>query len=229
MTDILLFISDSEGWLYVLLGAAGLIYARLAVLRFREARRALFGLERDRAAARLRQALGMLAITLAGALVTFVLTTFVVPSLPGSLRGTPAPTISLLTTPGPETPTIPADFVSATALPLDELDPGGCLNPQATILFPVSGASLSGAIEIIGTADIPNFGFYKIEYRSRGGEDDWQAILAGGQTRLDESLGVWDTSLVGAAGEYLLRLVVADTAGNAPQPCVVPVRITPSS
>ncbi len=79
MTDILLFIADSETWIYVLLGVAGLVYARLAVLRYLEARRAMFGLERDRALARLRQALGMLSVALAGALMTFVLATFVVP------------------------------------------------------------------------------------------------------------------------------------------------------
>ena len=229
MTNILLFIADSETWIYVLLGVAGLVYARVAVLRFLEARRALFGLERDRATARLHQSLSMLSLALAGALVTFLLTTFVVPSLPGGLRGTPAPTISLLTTPGAATPTIAEGFVSATGLPQGDFDPSGCLNPLATITNPASGASLSGVIEILGTANIPNFGFFKIEYRHRGGDDSWQAILAGDVPVTGGSLGEWDTSLVAAAGEYLVRLVVADTAGNAPLPCVVPVRITPSS
>ncbi len=228
MTQILLFIADSEIWIYVLLGVAAAVYARVAGLRALEARHALFGLERDRATARLRQALGMLALALSGALVTFVLSTFVVPSLPGGVRGTPAPTISLLTTPGAATPTIAEGFVSATGLPQGDFDPSGCLNPLATITNPASGASLSGVIEIIGTANIPNFGFYKIEYRNRGGDDTWQAILAGDATVTGGSLGIWDTSLVSAAGDYLLRLVVADTAGNAPLPCVVPVRITPA-
>ena len=62
MTNILLFIADSETWIYVLLGVAGLVYARVAVLRFMEARRALFGLERDRATARLHQSLSMLSL-----------------------------------------------------------------------------------------------------------------------------------------------------------------------
>jgi hypothetical protein len=41
-------------------------------------------------------------------------------------------------------------------------------------------------------------------------------------------LGTWDTRLV-VPGEYALRLVVTDTVGNAPQPCVILVRVLPST
>jgi hypothetical protein len=226
MTDILLFLAENELWVYGLLAAAGLLYARRAVLRYLDVRRAIFGLERERALARMRRSLALLGLTIAAGVGTVIITSFIVPTLPAGLLGTPAPTISLLVTPGAEAPTLEPGYVSATALPEGPLDTSGCLNLEATILEPVAGASIGGMVEIRGTANITNFGFYKIEYRPSGGEAAWQPILAGDEPVIEGKLGEWDTQLVVGSGDYLLRLVVADTAGNAPWPCVVPVRIT---
>ncbi|MEX2030206.1 MAG: hypothetical protein WD906_04460 [Anaerolineales bacterium] len=43
---------------------------------------------------------------------------------------------------------------------------------------------------------------------------------------VEGNLGSWDTRGV-AAGDYALRLVVTDAAGNAAPPCVIRVRILP--
>ncbi len=43
---------------------------------------------------------------------------------------------------------------------------------------------------------------------------------------MDSDLGFWDTTLVNP-GDYGFRLVVTDTAGNAPLPCVRRVRVLP--
>jgi hypothetical protein len=227
MVDVLLFIAENETWFYLLFGLAGALYARRGILRYLEARRAMFGLERDRALARMRQAGGVFSLALAASVATFVLSTFVIPSLPAGVSASPLPTVSLLSSPAAPTPTIGEGLLSATPLPEGELDSRGCANPEATFTQPVEGASMSGIVEIRGTANITNFGFYKVEYRGRREEGPWQAVLAGDQPVIDDLLGEWDTALVGSSGDFLLRLVVADTAGNAPLPCVIPIQIVP--
>ncbi len=42
---------------------------------------------------------------------------------------------------------------------------------------------------------------------------------------MDDTLGAWDTRLI-EPGAYLFRLVVTDTSGNAPYPCVIEVEVT---
>ena len=81
-----------------------------------------------------------------------------------------------------------------------------------------------GVVEITGTANIENFAFYKIEYLSTEPGSIWRAISAGTEPVLDDVLGTWDTSLV-PTGDYRFRLVVTDTAGNAPLPCAVQIRV----
>jgi hypothetical protein len=81
-------------------------------------------------------------------------------------------------------------------------------------------------VEIVGTADIASFAFYKIEVRSADPDSTWKAITAGTETRENDVLGLWDVSLV-EAGRYFLQLVVTDTAGNAPMPCAIQVDVLP--
>jgi hypothetical protein len=86
-------------------------------------------------------------------------------------------------------------------------------------------------VSVQGTADIPNFAFYKYEYIELAAGLPapgavWRAISAGTEPKTDEELGAWDTTLV-IPGDYAFRLVVTDTAGNAPLPCVQRVRVLP--
>ena len=119
-------------------------------------------------------------------------------------------------------------MTTSTPLPAVVVDSAGCANLLATILTPATGESLTGVVEITGTADIANFAFYKYEYISLTAGAVWRAIQAGTQPRQDGVLGTWDTRLV-IPGDYALRLVVTDTVGNAPQPCVILVRVLPSA
>jgi hypothetical protein len=88
---------------------------------------------------------------------------------------------------------------------------------------PQPGAEVTDIIEIKGTANIENFGFYKYEI-ARPGETIWLTIQAGRQPVQDGDLGQWDTRTL-ATGEYQLRLVVTDNVGNSLPACVVQVRV----
>lgn len=225
MEESLALIDRYQTWLYLLLGLAAFFYARQLWNAYQDLKIALFGLEREQAVGRLRRAATLLSLVVLTASTVFILTTYVTPSLPASVP-TPLPTISLLTTPAELT--APASTPAAsTQLPASALDSSGCLNPQATISEPQPNATLSGVVVVRGTAAIANFGFFKLEYRDLNEQGAWRAILAHEATVTDGDLGPWDTSLV-LPGDYALRLVVVDTAGNAPMPCVIPVRIVPA-
>ena len=76
----------------------------------------------------------------------------------------------------------------------------------------------------LGTVDIPDFGFYKLEMK-RPEETTWLTILAGNQIRQGETLGIWNTSLL-PPGYHQLGLVVTDNQGKILAPCITQVRVT---
>ncbi len=225
MEEILIFLEENQSWIYGGLFLLGLVYLRTSVRWLGEYRAALFGLERERAMARLTRSGAMLVLVLSGIVMLFVLTTFVSPALPTSSRPTPVPTASLLTTPSEATPV--GESTLATPMPLSEGGLDGCLNPLATLIEPADGDTLEGVVTVRGTANIESFAFYKFEYRDRSPDAPWRAVFADIEPKVDEELGTWDTTLVNP-GEYDVRLVVTDTIGNAPQPCMISVRVLPA-
>jgi hypothetical protein len=194
--------------------------------------RTFFGLERDRAREQLIRSIILLGLIFVGLVLTFVVATFAGPALPLTSRPTVMPTVSLLHTPADQGQEI---SVQQTSTPLAaDVEPGaGCQNPNANISFPPQGFSVSEIVEVLGTANIPGFAFYKIEIRDQSPDAVWRAIGAGTDPVCpsgcpnEELLSRWDTSLL-TPGDYSLRLVVTDTAGNAPLPCVINIRVLPS-
>ena len=78
-------------------------------------------------------------------------------------------------------------------------------------------------MDLIGTAYIPNFGFYKYEI-APAGTQEWATISADRTPKKAESLGKWNT-LSRGNGDYFLRLVITDNAGNSLEPCVIAIRV----
>jgi hypothetical protein len=227
MVEALVLIETYQTWIYLVLGCAGLVYLALTLKWINVYRNALFGLERERAASALSRYGAMTALVVAALVGTFVTATFLGPAVPLSARPTPVPTVSLLTTPQNGVPAAQGTFVPATELALGTPEGVGCTNPLATLSEPAPDATLTGTVDIKGTANIANFAFYKFEFRSANSTDPWQAVSAGTDPVVDDLLGKWDTSLVNS-GDYDFRLVVTDTSGNAPLPCVIRVHIAPS-
>ncbi len=224
MDEALLLIQAYQTWIYLVLALALLLYARSAAGWWIAEHKAEFGLERERARRGWTRSAGMaIAVTGVGVL-TFLVTTLLSPAVPAALRPTPLPTVSLLATPSTLIPESTGPM--ATALPEAALDSSGCLNPAATLTFPEEGTELSGTVTIQGSAAIANFAFYKYEYIALAPGAVWRAISAGTDPKTESDLGFWDTTLVNP-GDYGFRLVVTDTAGNAPLPCVRRVRVLP--
>ena len=229
MEEALRFFRAYEVWVYLLLALGGLIYVRKFILAWGELRGAGFGLERESAQSRLNQSAAVLVLLLTMAISEFVLVSFIAPTVPGAIPIL-TPTLDLLATPtttlAPVTPqpgeTALPDTTPIT--PTQVVAGAGCVPGQIFIAYPLEGDEISGAVEISGTVDIPNFGFYKLEMK-RPEETNWLTILAGNQIRRQEILGIWNTSLL-PPGYHQLGLVVTDNQGKSNPPCVTQVRVT---
>ncbi len=153
----------------------------------------------------------------------FFIATFVAPSVPASDILT-TPTLDLLAAP-PGTLS-PADATQAALSPGTQSAPSGmngCVPDQIMITSPQPGDVVNGSIQIIGTANVPNFGFYKYEIAPIGTQS-WATISAGREAKQDEELGAWNTASL-TNGEYFLRLVITDNEGASLEPCVIAVRV----
>jgi hypothetical protein len=223
MEDALRFVRDNEIFIYLILGIVAAWYLRKFLLAWRDLREAAFGLERETAQARLNWAASMLVFILILGAVEFALVSYVVPTVPGAAPIF-TPTIDLLATPtvtlSPDSTPGAATLTPGPTLPAGE---GGCLPGQNDITFPEDGTTVRGVIEIIGTANIPNFGFYKYETTPIN-DLSWLTIQAGDSIVENDVLGPWDTSRLNP-GDYYLRLVVTDNTGESAPPCTIQVRV----
>jgi hypothetical protein len=234
MTVLVKLIADYAAWLYMFLGMVAFLFVRAYLVARRERDNAIFTLEREAATGRMVQAtLGFFVtlIVIGGVLYTSRILVGEVP-LP---QVTPTPTVLIVLPPTPTPPPLlptPTPTATprprATAPPPNTLTPppttptpvlASCPNPGVRISQPGTGVAVSGVIQLVGSANIPNFGYYKFEFRGNG-FGDWTFIQRFDQAINGGILGAWDTHSV-PTGEYEFRLVVVDATGNYPPPCVL--------
>ena len=215
-----------EPLIYISLAILGLFVFRRMWVMWREWRNSVYTLEREFALGRLGRATTLGFLVLALFFVEFYIATFVAPALPASDLLT-TPTLDLLASPQATLP-----FTDSTQVALTPPTPGsqpvqngmsGCVADKIMITSPKSGDEVSAVVDLVGTANIPNFGFYKYEYAPIGTQN-WATISADRTPKKDESLGKWNTLALGN-GDYFLRLVITDNVGNAMEPCVIAIRV----
>jgi hypothetical protein len=229
MAEVLRFFRSYEIWIYLILGVLALWQIRKFLIAWEEVRGAAFGLEREAAQNRLNQAAVMLLLLLLMSVSEFTLVYIVAPTVPGAIP-IPSPTLNLLATATAvlplETPN-PYAVETPTALPADgQLVGQGCTPGSVAISAPKDGETVSGVVKVEGTADIPDFGFYKYEI-ARPGDSIWLSLNAGDSPVRDGVLGEWITDML-PEGDYMLRLVVTDNKGQTLPACVIQVRVVPA-
>lgn len=227
MAPIYKFLGTYEVLIYIGLALGGLFAFRWLWRSWNEWRRAMYSLEREFALHRMTRSFAFLVIILllfCGELFT---ASFVIPSLPASYF-IPTATLDLLATPtGTISPEL-ATQIALTPRPAPTLsNASGCVETQLIIASPKPGTEVKGTIDIQGTVNIPNFGFYKYEVAPLN-SDTWATISAGREIKINGTLGSWDTSAL-TPGDYQLRLVVTDNQGQSLPPCIIPVRVVPNS
>lgn len=230
MEEALRFLRAYELWVYLFLGLGAIFYIRNFILAWGELRGAAFGLERESAQARLNQAASVLVLLLVVAVTVFILVSFIAPTVPGAIPLL-TPTLDLLATATTTLPSATQGTGEPILTPTMTLLPGGtppadngCVPGEIMLSFPQDGGEVKDIVEVVGTANTANFGFYKLEMK-RIEEANWLTILAGNEPKTDEILGAWNTGLL-APGNHQLSLVVVDNQGGSSTPCIIQVRVT---
>jgi hypothetical protein len=220
MEAILRFFIRFAPLIYLLL-VMGLLFGLRRLTQARaELHEAVYGLERELAHGHTAQAITALTLVGIVAMGELVLVAFLAPNLPAlSLLSTPTMNLLAVPTTTLALPGLGASTPDATAAAATT----GCTPGQIAITSPNAGDEVRGLVILQGTADIPNFGFYKYEFSPRGA-NTWSTIQASRDPMRDGELGRWDISSI-TPGDYELRLVVTDNQGNMLPACVVPIRV----
>lgn len=212
-------LANYEPLIYIVLAIGALFAFRRMWRSWREWRDSVYGLEREFALRRLVQASGLALLILGLVFAEFFIATFIAPSLPASDIMATA-TLNLLVTPAG---TVSPDSTVVSATEDAPSGMSGCVPDQNMITSPGPGDQVSGTVNITGTADVPNFGFYKYEVASMGSQN-WATIAANREPVRNAALGEWNTASL-TNGDYFLRLVITDSVGVSLEPCVIAVRV----
>ena len=221
MIEILRYLKNLEYLIYIVLGAFAVWQLRKFYLAWEELRAAAFGLEKESAQARINRSAALLVMVLFLVTAEFGLVSFIIPAIP-DVEPLPTATIDLFATP---TTTIAADNGTTSPDLLETLPPEadilqiGCIPDQVMITYPENESTVKDIVEVEGTVNVTDFGFYKFEI-SKGDTNNWLTIQAGDSPKEDEMLGFWDTTQL-ETGNYYLRLVVIDNQGIQLDPCTV--------
>jgi hypothetical protein len=234
MAVLVKLISNNAVWFYGVIAVAALVLLRFAIVARRERQQAAFSLEREAALNRTHNLLrlALLLLLLMGAI--WAIGRYLAPAVePIIAQADPTPTpVFLIDTPTPtllpatETPTITPTFTPrprATPRPIPTTPPAtpalpavvrpSCPDPRAVILEPGVGQRLMGPVQMIGTAQVDNFQYYKIEFKPASAPGDFNFYLRRESPVPNGPLGAWDPAGL-PPGEYLLRLVTVDMTGN---------------
>jgi len=227
MEAIYRFLSTYEVLIYIVLAIGGLFAFRWLWRSWNEWRQAVYSLEREFALRRMGRAIASVSLVLILFCGELISASIIVPSLPATFFIS-TPTLDLLATP---TGTISAELATQIALtprPVSTTEGAeGCQPDKLDLTSPQNGTEIHGTVDIQGTVNVPNLGFYKYEVAPLN-SDTWSTISAGRDAKVNGSLGSWDTTAL-PPGDYRLRLVATDNQGQALSPCIITVRITPQS
>jgi hypothetical protein len=226
MADIYKFLISYEALIYIVFAIGGLFSFRWLWRSWQEWRVAVYKLEKEFSARRLGQSAAISTLILTVFCFEFFMTSFIIPGLPAEVFLS-TPTLDFISTPtGTLSAEMMTQFAAQPAQQTTVPNTEGCVPGQVQLTSPRPGEEVKGVIDLIGTVNISNFGFYKYEVALQG-SDTWATISADRNIKVDASLGRWDTTAL-SPGDYQIRIVVTDNQGLALPACVVPVRVVPN-
>ena len=227
MEELLRFIATYEIGVYVIFGLVILFNLKGIIEGLVGLQKASFRLEKEVAQKKLRSSITIIALFLLFAVSIFMLVSIAALRFPGISR-IATPTVDMISTRAAEDEnmttaqgTLDVERQTQTAIALT-----GCIPGQLEWIEPQPGDEVSGSVELKGTINVPNLGFYKYEYRYLA-DDIWTPISAGNKPIVEELFGGrWNTEQL-RPGNYALRLVVSDNQNNLLKPCEIEVKILP--
>ncbi len=227
MKELLRFLATYAAGIYLILGVVVIISLQRFITAWLRNRKARFGMEREIFQNQIRSSLSVLGLAIIFIITQYLLVSVLLVKFPNiMLLSTPTMVIDstnvALTQKAGAISTPQGSELTQTAIAVT-----GCIPGQLEWTFPKAGDTVGGSVELKGTVNIPNQGFYKYEYQ-RQGQEEWIPIAAGNKPSLvDEVLGgVWNTAQL-TPGGYFLQLVVSDNANNLLKPCMIEVKVNP--
>ena len=224
MNSLLRFLSKYEILFYVISGLIILISARRTFVAWREWSGSIFGLEKEHSQRKYNQGLTVVVFSVLLMAGLFIVNTFITPTVPG-IQQLPTPTIDMTQQPPTVTPAPTVEITAQGFIPtITSYFSRGCIPDQLDWTDPRNGDTISGTVELKGTVNVENIGFYKYEFALMG-SDTWTTIAAGNTIIKNDLLGgAWDTSAL-VPGDYELRLVINDNENNPLPACMIQVTI----
>lgn len=232
LNTLIQLISRLATVIYIVCGVGVFFSFRTLFLARRSKRLALFGLEREAALRRQRNALSTIIILSVVAAFVWINTNILEPNALGiSFAEEPTPTSEIFID-QPPTPTValllfptitPTSSFNDFPTPDPEVD--GCQIFGQTVTFPEPNQEVSGQVPVEGTVNILGLTQYKFEINGPSTQGEWVVVNTFNRnTGTDGFLGNWDsTSLI--SGDYDFRLVSILTDGRQITPCVVPITV----
>jgi hypothetical protein len=239
MTVLIELVDNFAVWIYIACALTILAYLRVIYLAKKERGASLFTIEKEVATGRAYRAtftiLGLLVII---GLVAFV-DVYLAPTLGVAISSsTPEGPVVLPTSTSTPVPPTPTPVVTRGPLvrptppwtPTPEQSPtptaaqASCPDPMSRISYPGVNQTVSGVVEIRGTAKMDAFWYYKVEFSFGQGGNEFHVIDDLKYTTVEDGvLVVWNTGEL--SGPVTLRLTVVKTDGNYLPPCDVPVNV----
>jgi hypothetical protein len=222
MEALFRFLAGYEIFIYLILGIGFVFSLRWLWQAYKELQDAVYGLERQIAMRHFTTAIGSVLLIFMLAVGELFITSFIIPDLPAAtflqtptvdlVQGTPLP-------PGLSTPVV--DTTGATnGTPSASSD---CIPGKLDISSPTAGNEVKGRVDIFGTVNVDDLGFYKIEF-AESNLENWATFYAGRNTEPEKPIGAWDTTQL-TPGEYQIRLVATDNQGVEFPACTITVRV----
>jgi hypothetical protein len=224
MNQIILFFIRSEGLFYffgsiiVIIAAVNLIKARA------QWKLAIFSLEQEIVKHKTGIAITWLVLAIIFMVSEFSFVMFANVKYPNVQL--PTPTISLL-----PTPTL--GILGGSGLQLsgeqNALSPAiisseGCTSGTIEWISPKPGTEVREQVELVGTVNVPNLGYYKLVYRLAN-SISWQTISGTNKPVFEDILGAdWNIADL-TPGDYDLGLIVMDNQENAYPECIITIKV----
>lgn len=229
MTQLVNFFSIYENTIYFMLGLGAILYGWRFWRAWKQLSESVYGLEREIASSSLNRSAVFMFLLLMMGLIVFSAVTFAAPFLPiDELIATP--TLELLrdssSSQEPQSTLENGEAViqTPTPFPTVSINDEACIENRLIITSPTSGTTIRGMLDVEGTVDVENFGFFQVEY-ARVQDGLWLPISVKRNIVINGLLVEgWDSSPV-PAGDYILQLLVTDNTGIEFEPCRVQIRI----
>jgi hypothetical protein len=227
MEELLRFMATYEIGVYIIFGVVVLINLKKLYDGWNGLRKASFGLEKEVAQKKIRSAATIVVLFLIFGISNFILVSVASIRFPGIAR-IATPTIDLLSTQVPPDGDVESNRATPESLQQTQtvIALTGCIPGELEWIDPQDGSEVSGSVELRGTVNVPNLGFYKYEYRFQS-DETWTPISAGNKPVMEELFtGRWNTDQL-EPGNYSLRLVVSDNQNKLLKPCEINVKVIP--